>query len=307
MSSFSLGQTPKSGAVSPSSNVSETTDQGFVTDVIEASRQQPVLVDFWAPWCGPCKTLGPLIERLVEEQAGKVKLVKINIDENPSVAGQLGVRSIPAVFAFDKGQPVDGFMGALPEGQLRQFIEKILSGTDEGKSLNEAIEQADQLLQAGDLGNAAQLYAAVLQHDETNIKAIGGLARCYLANGDPERARETLDLAPVDKRTDAAWTSVDTALQLQANAPDTDALRDAQSRVDAAPHDHEARHALAEQYAAAGRNREAMEELLRILSQDLNWNEGKAKETLLTVFEAAGPKDPVTIEGRRRLSSLMFA
>ena len=287
--------------------IRDGSDQTFMEDVIEASKEAPVLVDFWAPWCGPCKTLTPIIEKAVTGQGGKVKLVKINIDENPGIAGQLGVRSIPAVFAFDKGQPVDAFMGAVPESQITQFIEKLLSGTDDGKALTEAIEQADEMLAAGDVGGAAQLYATVINHDPNQVAAIAGLARCYLANGDVERARETLDLAPEDKRSNAAWMSADTAVTLQADAPSADEFAGAIAKVEAAPTDWNARHELAEALMAAGRHGDAVEHLLTILKADLAWEDGKARETLLKVFEAAGPKDPVTVEGRRKLSSLMFA
>ncbi|MEL6754423.1 MAG: thioredoxin, partial [Pseudomonadota bacterium] len=187
--------------------IKDSTDQGFMADVIEASKEAPVLVDFWAPWCGPCKTLTPVIEKAVTAKAGKVKLVKINIDENPGIAGQLGVRSIPAVFAFDKGQPVDAFMGAQPESQINQFIDKLLSGTDDGKALADAIEAADQMLADGDVGGAAQLYAQIINADPGQVAAVAGLARCYLANGDVERARETLEITPADKRSEAAWQS----------------------------------------------------------------------------------------------------
>ena len=295
------------GGADSASLVKDSNDQAFMADVIEASKDQPVLVDFWAPWCGPCKTLGPIIERAVTAKAGKVKLVKINIDENPGVAGQLGVRSIPAVFAFQNGQPVDGFMGALPEGQINQFIDKLLAGTDDGKALTEALEQADDALATGDIGTAAQLYAAIINHEPENVAAIAGLARCYLANGDAERARETLNIAPEDKRDDPAWKSADMAVTLAADAPDADEFAAALAKVEAAPADHGARFDLAEKLAAAGRTSDAVDHLLAILQADMDWEEGKAKAKLLTVFEAAGPKDPAVVAGRRRLSSMMFA
>ena len=289
-------------------NIKDTTDQDFMADVVEASEQQPVIVDFWAPWCGPCRTLGPIIEKAVEARNGQVKLVKINIDENPAYAGQLGVRSIPAVYAFDKGRPVDAFMGALPEGQINSFIDKLLSGTDTGKMIADALEQAEAASQAGDIATAAQLYAAVIQQEPENVTAIAGLARCYLANGDKERAEATLDMVPEDKRNDSAVKGVLTAIEMMGDetaAPDE--FEEALSAVLADPDNHDRRFELAEKYAAAGRFGDAIDHLLIILGHGLEWKEGQAKAKLLQMFEAAGASDPATVSGRRRLASLMFA
>lgn len=283
------------------------TDQGFMADVVEASMTQPVIVDFWAPWCGPCRTLGPILERTVEARKGAVKLVKINTEEHPAYAGQLGVRSIPAVYAFHKGRPVDGFMGALPESQVNAFIERLLGGTDTAQVIAEALGQAEAASQAGDIALAAEIYAAIIQEDPENTAAIAGLARCYLASGDTDRALATLDMVPEAKKNESVVKGVRLAIEMAADAPAPTELDAALSAVSADPGDHAKRYELAEQYAAAGRYKDAADHLLIILSAKLGWEDGKAKTKLLQVFEAAGATDPVTIEGRRRLASLMFA
>jgi putative thioredoxin len=288
-------------------HTSDGTDQGFMADVVEASMTQPVIVDFWAPWCGPCRTLGPILERVVEGKKGAVKLVKINTEEHNAYASQLGVRSIPAVYAFHKGRPVDGFMGALPESQVSAFIERLLGGTDNAQVIAEALSQAEAASQAGDIALAAEIYAAVIQEDPENTAAIAGLARCYLANGDTERALATLEMVPPARKNESVVKSVRLAIEMAADAPAPTELDAALSAVSANPGDHARRYELAEQYAAAGRYKDAADHLLIILTAKLGWQDGKAKTKLLQVFEAAGPADPVTIEGRRRLASLMFA
>ncbi len=284
-----------------------STDQTFIADVVEASNTQPVLVDFWAPWCGPCRTLSPIIERAVEARKGAVKLVKVNMDENPGYAGQLGVRSLPTVIAFDKGRPIDGFMGALPESQVNQFLDKLMGGTDGAQVIAEALAQADAAAKSGDIGMAAEIYAAVLQEDPENVTALAGLARCYLSGGDKARALATLNLVPEKKQNDSAVKGVRMAIEMMQDAPAPDEFDTLLSAVSANPKDHGMRFDLAEKYAAAGRYQDAADHLLIILSANMAWEEGKAKQKLLQVFEAAGITDPVTIDGRKRLASLMFA
>jgi putative thioredoxin len=286
--------------------IKDATDASFMVDVVEASREQPVIVDFWAPWCGPCKQLGPALERVVTAAKGAVKLVKIDIDKNPSFAGQLRVQSIPAVFAFVNGQPVDGFMGAVPESQLKTFVERLTKagggGQDDG--IEDALAMARESLELGDLGGAAQAYAQVLQHDPENVKALGGMARVYLAGGEPDRAREILEMAPADAK-DADLDSVRAALALAADAPAD--VREFQDRLDRDPADHEARLELAKALGAHGRLEEAMDHLLTIIEADREWNEQAARKQLLVVFEAAGQMSELAKQGRRRLSAILFS
>jgi putative thioredoxin len=292
------------GATKPAGDlIKNGADASFMADVVEASRAQPVIVDFWAPWCGPCRQLTPVLEKAVNEAKGAVRLVKINIDENPAIAKQLRVQSIPAVYAFSNGQPVDGFMGALPESQVKAFIGR-LTGQSGPSETDALLAEAAESLSLGDLPGAAQAFAEVLQLDPVNVKAIAGLARCYLNEGDLERAQEVVDLAPPDAKDDEL-AGVKAALNLAAQATSETAALD--SRLAANPDDHEARLELAQALAGRGDFQGAVDQLMVILEKDREWNEGAARKQLLTVFEAAGPTSEVTKAGRRRLSSLLFS
>jgi putative thioredoxin len=285
--------------------IKEGSDAAFAADVVEASRTQPVIVDFWATWCGPCKTLGPMLEKAVVAARGKVKLVKIDVDKNPQFAGQLRVQSIPTVYAFKDGQPIDGFMGAVPESQIKQFIERLTADAPPS-DLDQLLADAKADLDSGDTGGAAQAYAQALQADPANLAAIAGLARCYLLGGDNERAAEVAAMAPADAKN-AELASVRAALALAAEAPaatETDGL---EQRVAANPDDHEARLELATAFAAGGRMDEAADQLLESIARDRTWNDEAARKQLLTVFEAAGQMSEVAKSGRRRLSSILFS
>jgi putative thioredoxin len=299
-----IGENPTpAGGAAPAGLIKDGTDAGFMADVIEASRQTPVIVDFWAPWCGPCKQLGPAIERAVTAARGKVKLVKIDIDQNPQFAGQLRVQSIPAVFAFVGGRPVDGFTGALPESQIKAFVERLAAQAPADET-DELLAVGREALEAGDLNTAAQAFARVLQVDSKDVRALGGMAKVYLEGGDPERAAEIAALAPEGAR-DPGLESVRAALALASAAPAETAAFEA--RLAADPDDHEARFELARALAGAGRLETAMDHLLQIIAADREWNEGAARAQLLTVFEAAGPASDLARQGRRRLSAILFA
>ena len=296
-----IGETTPAKA--PADLIKEGSDAGFIADVIEASRIQPVIVDFWATWCGPCRQLTPALEKAVLAAKGRVKLVKIDVDKNPVYAGQLRVQSIPTVYAFSGGKPVDGFMGALPDGQIKAFLDKLLADGPMSET-EEMLAMAKESLDLGDLGGAAQAYAQVLETEPENLFAIGGLARCYLAGGDTERAAEVAAMAPPNARN-ADLESVRAALALAAAAPSD--TSEAEHRLAANPDDHEARFDLAKALAGKGALQEAADHLLAILARDREWREGAAKAELLTVFEAAGPTSDVAKLGRRKMASILFS
>jgi putative thioredoxin len=293
-----IGETPL-----PEDLIKEGSDATFMADVVEASRTQPVIVDFWATWCGPCRQLTPVLEKVVREAKGAVKLVKIDVDRNPGFAGQLRVQSIPTVYAFVDGQPVTGFQGAQPESEIRRFIDR-LAGPPPASEIDEVLAQAKESFDLGDMGGAAQGYASVLQMDPTNPRALGGLARCYIAGGDMDQAAEIVAMAAPEAKDpdlDAARAAV--ALARSASA-ETAAFEQALARD---PDDHQARFDLAGALAGQGRFGDAADQLLTIIERDRSWNDEAARKQLLQVFEAAGATSDVARQGRRRLSAILFS
>jgi putative thioredoxin len=288
--------------------IKETTTQSFVKDVLEESKRQPVLIDFWAPWCGPCKTLTPLLEKAVRAAGGKVKLVKMNIDEHPAIPGQMGIQSIPAVIAFVNGQPADGFMGAVPESQVNAFIDKLAAAAPGvAPGLAELLAEADTVLAEGDPATAAAIYAEAVAADATSIPALAGLARCYFETGAIEQAKTTLALVPESKREDAAVKAVQAAIDLSEQASSLGPITELEQKVAADPLDHQARFDLATALNASGQRSEATSHLLEIVKRDRKWNEDSARKQLVQFFEAWGPTDEATIEGRKRLSTILFS
>jgi putative thioredoxin len=304
---FNFGTKPAPApAAAESAAIRDVSEKTFMKDVIEVSREVPVIVDFWAPWCGPCKTLGPMLEAAVTATKGRVQMVKVNVDENQMIAGQLRIQSIPTVYAFWQGQPVDGFQGALPASEVKVFVDRVaaLGGQDGG--LAEALEAAEAMLAEGAAVDAAETFAAILGEEPENAAAFGGLIRSYLALGELDRAQAFADGAPAKiakaKEIEAARAQIELARQAANAGPEAELRR----AVEANPNDHQARFDLALALHAAGKVEEAVDELLDLFRRDREWNGGAAKTQLFTIFEALKPQDPIVLKGRRRLSSMIF-
>jgi putative thioredoxin len=302
--SVQMGPKPAAASAPGGDAVKDVTTQSFRQDVIAESARQPVLVDFWAPWCGPCKQLAPALEKVVRESGGKVKLVKMNIDEHPDVAGQMGIQSIPAVIAFQKGQPIDGFMGALPESRIRQFVERLVGPV--GDPSAELLSEAAALAEGGDAEGAAQIYAALIEQEPTNQKAVGGLAKLYVDLGQLEEARAILGLLQPGAKEEEPVAAARAALELAEQAASLGDLAPLMAKVDAAPQDWQARFDLAVALSAKNKRDAAADELLTIIKQERGWNDEAARKQLLQFFEAWGPMDPATVAARRKLSALLF-
>ncbi len=288
--------------------IKDSSEATFMADVVEASREVPVIVDFWAPWCGPCKTLGPALEAAVTAARGKVKMVKVDVDQNQRIAAQMQIQSIPAVFAFVNGQPVDGFMGAKSPAELKAFVEKLASMSNGGGGgLEEAVEAADEMLAEGAIADAAQTYSAILAEDKENLGAISGMAKAYIAMEDLERAKSILEMAPADKQGDPLIAGVLAQIELAEAGADAGETAELESAVAADPNNHQARFDLAIAYMAKDKPEEAVEALLELFRRDREWNDAAAKEQLFKIFDSLGPKSDLAKNGRRKLSSLIFA
>ena len=298
------------GAPADADLVKDSDQQRFAKDVLEASRTRPVIVDFWAPWCGPCKTLGPIIEKAVKNAKGAVQLVKVNIDENKMLAQQLRIQSIPAVYAFFQGRPVDGFMGALPESQVKQFIDRLVQatgGTSGADQLAELLEHAKAALDSGDVALAARVYGELLQQEPENPSAIAGMAKCYMKSGDATRAKSLLAKLPPAIANHAEIAAVRSAIELAEQAEQAGPVAELEAKVAANPKDHQARLDLATALYAADNRQAAVDHLLESIRIDRKWNEEAARKQLLKYFEALGFSDPISVDGRKRLSSILFS
>jgi putative thioredoxin len=286
--------------------IKDATTASFKADVLDLSKSVPVVVDFWAAWCGPCKQLAPLIEKVVRSHGGKDRLVKVNVDENQAIAAQLRVQSLPTVLAFRDGQPIDGFVGAQPESAIKAFVDRLIAD-DAEVGLGEVLKTGQEFLEQGDLQGAAEIFATILQEDRSNAEALAGLASCYMKSGDTDRARQTLGLVPPDKREIAAVKSIEAAILLAEKGATTGDLNALRKRLSYDTGDHQARFDLAVGLAASGERAEALDLLLDLVRIDRKWNEEAARKQLLQFFDAWGPKEPLVAEGRRRLSTLLFS
>ncbi|MFI5001593.1 MAG: tetratricopeptide repeat protein [Reyranellales bacterium] len=296
----------------PSDLVKDSDQNKFAKDVLEASRTVPVIVDFWAPWCGPCKTLQPIIEKVVRAANGAVKLVKIDIDKNQMLAQQLRIQSIPAVYAFFGGRPVDGFMGAVPESQVQAFVDKLVQATGgaaggAGNELAELLEHAKTAMAQNDTTTAAQIYSEILGLEPANVTALAGLARFHVESGDMEQAKELLGQVPAKEKHLADVVAAQAAIDLAEQAKSAGPVDDLKAKAAANPKDFQTRLDLAMAYWAGGQRQEAIDELLAMIKADRNWNEAAARAQLLKFFEALGFTDPLAVDGRKRLSTILFS
>ncbi|MFG1393050.1 tetratricopeptide repeat protein [Xanthobacter agilis] len=300
------GAAAGNGGAAPAGDIIDVTTESFLKDVMEESKHRPVLVDFWAPWCGPCKSLGPILEKVVKDAKGKVRLAKMNIDDHPVIPGKLGIQSVPTVYAFVGGQPVDGFMGALPEGQVKGFVDRLIGG-EAGNDVADVLASAEAALAEHDLAGAAEIFAAVLGEDPTNLAALAGLVRTQIQAGALEQAKATLASVPADKANDPAISAARAALEIAEQAAALGDLATLQAKVDIDPADHQSRFELALALNARGRREDALIHLLDIVKRDRAWNEDAARKQLVQLFEAWGATDPLTLSGRKKLSAIMFA
>lgn len=289
--------------------IKDVSEADFMAEVVERSQEVPVIVDFWAPWCGPCKQLGPALEKLVTEAKGAVVMAKVNVDEAQMIAGQLQIQSIPTVYAFYKGQPIDGFQGALPPSELKTFIDRVVqaSGGDASGGLDEAIAAADEMLEQGSAADALQIFSAILEEEPENAGAYGGLVRAHIALGDLDQAEAVLNGAPIAISTAPALEAAHAQLALARQAQEAGPVADLAAKVEADPTDLQARFDLAQALYAGGETEAAVDQLLELFRRDREWNEGAAKTQLFTIFEALKANDPVVLNGRRKLSSMIFA
>ena len=301
-----LGQGSDTPAGELIKDVSEAT---FMQDVVEASMQAPVIVDFWAPWCGPCKTLGPALEAAVTKAKGAVTMAKVNVDENQMIAGQMRVQSIPTVYAFYQGQPIDGFQGAVPPSEIDAFVARVVeqSGGSADGGLGDALAAAEEMLEAGEATDAAQTFAAILGEDPNNAAAFGGLARAHLALGEVDQAEAVLNGAPAEIADAQEIEAVFAQIELARQAENAGSVADLMAQVEAEPENYQARLDLAQAQHAAGDAEAAVNTLLDLFRLDREWNDGAAKAQLFTIFDALQPNDPVVLNGRRKLSSMIFA